>query len=316
MPWPGGYEVPILPTPKIWMDGELVEWELATVHVLTHSLHYGTAVFEGIRAYPTPGGVAVLRLGDHVDRLLRSARILSIETPFSREELIAGVKATVRASGLEACYIRPLMYLGYGEMGLNPLACKARVSIAVWAWGAYLGEESTERGIRLKVSSWARHDPRALPTAAKATGMYINSSLAKVEALRAGYDEALMCTTDGYLSEGTGENLFVVRQGRLLSPPSSGVGALAGITADAVRTIAADLGYEVAEAFLRRSDVYTADEAFLTGTAAEVVPVASLDDRPIGAGIPGPVTRSILETYHGAVRGEVDRYKDWLDHVD
>ena len=183
------------------------------------------------------------------------------------------------------------------------------------ALGAYLGEEGTAKGIRLKTSSWARHDNRSLPTAAKATGMYINSSLAKVEAVRAGYDEALMLTTDGYLAEGTGENVFIVRRGRILTPPASGVGALEGITADAVATIARDLGYEVGEALLRRADVYTAEEAFLTGTAAEVVPIASLDDRPVGAGSPGPITRSIQETYHAAVRGEVGRYKDWLDHV-
>jgi branched-chain amino acid aminotransferase len=307
--------MPITPTSKIWMDGELVDWDDAKVHVLTHSLHYGTAVFEGIRAYETASGPAVFRLGDHIDRLLRSARILSIETPFSADELVAAVKATVAASGLNSCYIRPLVYLGDGEMGLNPLPCTTRVSIAVWPWGAYLGEEGTAKGIRLKTSSWARHDNRSLPTAAKATGMYINSSLAKVEAVRAGYDEALMCTTDGYLAEGTGENLFVVRAGRLLTPPSSGVGALEGITADSVATIASDLGYEVREAFLRRADVYTADEAFLTGTAAEVVPIASLDDRQVGTVVPGPITRSIQETFHAAVRGEVDRYKDWLDYV-
>ena len=307
--------MPITPTSKIWMDGELVDWEAAQVHVLTHSLHYGTAVFEGIRAYATPSGPAVFRLAEHVDRLLRSAKILSIEVPYGADELVAAVKATVAASGLDSCYIRPLVYLGYGEMGLNPLPCETRVAVAVWPWGAYLGEEGTANGIRLKTSSWARHDSRSLPTAAKATGMYINSSLAKVEAVRAGYDEALMCTTDGYLAEGTGENLFVVRRGRLLTPPSSGVGALEGITADAVRTIAVDLGYEVVETLMRRADVYGADEAFLTGTAAEVVPIASLDDRQVGAGCPGPITKAIQDTYRAAVSGEIDRYKDWLDHV-
>ncbi|HUZ19752.1 MAG TPA: branched-chain amino acid transaminase [Acidimicrobiales bacterium] len=308
--------MPITPTAKIWMDGELVDWEQATVHVLTHSLHYGTAVFEGIRAYPTSSGPAVFRLREHVARLARSAHLLAMTVPYSESELVEAVKATVRASGLSACYIRPLVYLGYGEMGLNPLPCKVQVSVAVWPWGAYLGDDGISNGIRLKVSSWTRHDPRAMPTAAKATGMYINSSLAKVEAVRAGYDEALMCTTDGYLAEGTGENIFLVRDGRLLTPPNSAVGALAGITADAVGVIARDLGYEVREELLRRSDVYLADEAFLTGTAAEVVPIASVDDRTVGSGRPGPVTKAIQETFFAAVKGEVDRYKDWLDHVE
>ncbi len=307
--------MPITPTPKIWMDGALVDWDDAKIHVLTHSLHYGTAVFEGIRAYPTSSGPAVFRLPEHVDRLLASAKLLSIEVPFSGGEIVEAVRATVAASGLDGCYIRPLVYLGYGEMGLNPLPCPVRVSVAVWPWGAYLGDEGVANGIRLKVSSWARHDPRTLPTAAKATGMYINSSLAKVEALRAGYDEALMCTTDGYLAEGTGENVFVVRNGALLTPPNSAVGALAGITADSAVMIARDLGIEVREVLLRRSDVYLADEAFLTGTAAEVVPIASVDDRVIGDGRPGPVTKAIQDRYFAAVRGEDERYKDWLHHV-
>ncbi len=308
--------MPITPTAKIWMDGELVDWEQATVHVLTHSLHYGTAVFEGIRAYPTPSGTAVFRLREHLERLLRSAHLLAMDVEHSVDELADAVKATVAASGLDACYIRPLVYLGYGEMGLNPLPCKVRTAVAVWPWGVYLGDEAMRTGIRLKVSSWARLDPRTLPTAAKATGMYINSSLAKVEAVRAGYDEAILLTTDGYLAEGTGENVFLVRGGELLTPPVSAVGALEGITAASVRTIARDLGYDVREALLRRSDLYLADEAFLTGTAAEVVPVASVDDRVVGSGGPGPVTRAIQDSYSAAVRGELDRYKDWLERVD
>ncbi|HVC26055.1 MAG TPA: branched-chain amino acid transaminase [Acidimicrobiales bacterium] len=307
--------MPITPTAKIWMDGKLVDWENATVHVLTHSLHYGTAVFEGIRAYPTDGGTAVFRLREHVERLLSSAHLLGMEVPYDQGQLVDAVLETVDASGLDACYIRPLVYLGYGEMGLNPLPCEVRVAVAVWPWGAYLGEEGIRNGIRLKVSSWARLDPRTLPTAAKATGMYMNSSLAKVEAVRAGYDEALLCTTDGYVAEGTGENLFLVRRGEILTPPCSAVGALDGITADSVRTIARDLGHEVRDVLLRRSDLYLADEAFLTGTAAEVVPVASIDDRLVGSGTPGPLTTAIQEVYFAAVRGEVDRYKDWLERV-
>ena len=308
--------MPITPTAKIWMDGELVNWEDATVHVLTHSLHYGTGVFEGIRAYPCSSGPGVFRLADHITRLQRSAHILSLEIPFSHAELCAAVRDTVRASGLDACYIRPLVYLGYGEMGLNPLFSDVKVSVAVWPWSAYLGEEGIAKGIRMKVSSWARHDPRALPSTAKATGMYINSSLAKVEAVKAGYDEALMLTTDGYVAEGTGENVFIVRDGVIVTPPNSAVGALDGITADSVITIAKDHGYEVRRELLRRPDLFLADEAFLTGTAAEVVPVSSLDDRRVGTGEPGPVTRAIQETFFAAVRGEVDRYKDWVDLVD
>lgn len=307
--------MPITPTAKIWMDGSLVDWDQATVHVLTHSLHYGTAVFEGVRAYETSSGPAIFRLRDHILRLIRSARILSIESPFDADELCEAVRETLRASGLAACYIRPLIYLGYGEMGLNPLPCSVHASVALWPWGAYLGDEGAELGIRLKVSSWARHDPRSMPTAAKATGMYINSSLAKVEAVRAGYDEALMLTTDGYLAEGTGENVFLVRDGVILRPANSAVGALDGITANSVETIARDLGYEVREVLLRRPDLYLADEAFLTGTAAEIVPIATVDDRRIGAGGRGPITRAIQERYHEIVRGEDARYEDWLDRV-
>jgi branched-chain amino acid aminotransferase len=308
--------MPLTQTPKIWMDGELVDWDAARIHVLTHSLHYGLGVFEGIRAYPTASGPAVFRLTDHVNRLFTGAHILGMKIPFDHDQITQGIKAVVSASGLEACYIRPLVYLGYGEMGLNPIPCEVNVAIACWPWGAYLGDEGIANGIRLKISSWARHDPRAMPTAAKGTGMYINSSLAKVEAVRAGYDEALMLTTDGHLSEGTGENVFVVRHGRILTPPSSSVGALEGITADTVRQLAEDLGFgPVTESLLRRTDLYMAEEAFLTGTAAEMVPIASVDDRAVGSGKPGPITRALQEEFNKVVRGEVDRHKDWVEHV-
>lgn len=308
--------MPITPTAKIWMDGELVDWDKATIHVLTHSLHYGTAVFEGIRAYPTSRGPAVFRLKEHIARLARSAHILDLATPFSEEELCQAVRDTVLASGLDGCYIRPLIYLGYGEMGLNPLLSTVNVSVAVWPWAAYLGEDGVANGIRLKVSSWARHDSRSMPTAAKATGMYINSSLAKVEAVRAGYDEAVMLTTDGFISEGTGENLFLVRDGEIIATPNSAVGALEGITGASVKEIARDCGFNVREELMRRPDLYIADEAFLTGTAAEVVPVASVDDRSVGAGKPGPVTQKLQEVFFAAVRGEDDRYSKWLDYLD
>jgi branched-chain amino acid aminotransferase len=238
-----------------------------------------------------------------------------MKIPFSPQDMIEAVKTVVRVNGLDACYIRPIVYLGYGEMGLNPLACSVNVAVACWPWGAYLGDEGIANGIRLKVSSWARHDPRAMPTAAKGTGMYINSSLAKVEAVLAGYDEAVMLTTDGHVSEGTGENIFVVRKGRILTPPASSVGALEGITSDSVHVIARDLGFEVADAHLRRTDLYLADEVWLSGTAAEIVPVVSVDDRIVGSGTPGPITKAIQEQFFQAVRGNIDRYKDWVEHV-
>jgi len=308
--------VPISPTEKIWFDGELIDWADAKVHVLTHSLHYGSGVFEGIRAYPTSSGVAVFRLTDHINRLFASAKVFMIDMPFSPADLVRASKEVVRVNRLdEGCYIRPIVFLGDGEMGLNPLPCPVRVAIAAWSWGTYLGDEGIKNGIRLKVSSWQRHDPNAVPTAAKGTGMYVNSSLAKVEALKAGYDEALLLAPDGRVSECTGENVFVVRGGRILTPPTSESGALAGITQQSVETIASDLGIEVSHEALVRTDLYTADEAFLTGTAAEVVPIREVDDRVVGDGRPGPVTSQIQQTYFAAVRGEVDRYKDWLEHV-
>ena len=261
--------------------------------------------------------MAVFRLTDHIARLFTSAKVFMIDVPYTPDELVAATKAVVRVNGLDdGCYIRPIVFLGYGEMGLNPLPCPVSVSIAAWPWGTYLGDEGVANGIRLKVSSWQRHDPNAVPTAAKGTGMYVNSSLAKVEALKAGYDEALLLAPDGSVSECTGENIFVVRDGRVFTPPTSESGALEGITQHSVETIAADLGYEVAHEALIRTDLYTADEAFLTGTAAEVVPIREVDDRTVGEGRPGPITKQIQETYFAAVRGEVDRYKDWLEHVE
>ena len=309
--------MPITPTEKIWLDGELVAWDKARVHVLTHSLHYGSGVFEGIRAYPTSRGVAVFRLTDHINRLFASAKVFMIDMPFSPEDVIEASKEVVRVNGLDdGCYLRPIVYLGYGEMGLNPLPCPVSVAIAAWPWGTYLGDEGVANGIRLKVSSWQRHDPNAVPTAAKGTGMYVNSSLAKVEALKAGYDEAVLLASDGRVSECTGENIFVVRGRTVVTPPTSESAALAGITQDSVRTIATDLGFDYVTEALIRTDLYTADEAFLTGTAAEVVPIREVDDRPVGTGRPGPVTKQIQDTYFATVRGEVDRYKDWLEHVE
>jgi branched-chain amino acid aminotransferase len=304
--------MPLQKVDKIWMDGQLVDWDDAKIHVLTHSLHYGCGVFEGVRAYKTSRGAAVFRLTDHIDRLFNSAKIFFIDIPFTRDQLVEATKQTVRENNLDACYIRPLVYLGYGEMGLNPLPCPVNVSIAVWPWGAYLGDEGIKNGVRMMISSWQRHDPNAMPPAAKGTGMYINSSMAKIEAIKAGYDEAILLSPQGYVSECTGENIFIVKNGRIITPPVS-AGALEGITQDSVMTIARDLGIECTTGNVLRSDLYTADEAFLSGTAAEVVPIRSVDDREIGD--PGPITRKIQEVFFAAVRGEVDRYKDWNEHV-
>lgn len=304
--------MPIQPTEKIWMDGKLIPWDEARIHVLTHSLHYGSGVFEGIRAYETRKGPAIFRLTEHIQRLYRSAKIFSIDIPYSPAELIDASKDVVRATGLGSCYLRPLVYLGYGEMGLNPLPCPVNVAIVAWPWGSYLGDEGLARGVRMKISSWRRHDPNIIPPAAKGTGQYINSQLAKVEAIKAGYDEAIMLNPQGFVSEASGENIFIVRDGEILTPPAS-AGALHGVTQQSVTTIARDLGYTVREENLVRSDLYTADEVFVTGTAAEVTPVREIDDRTIGE--PGPMTKKIQEVFFAAVKGEVERYTEWLDYV-
>jgi branched-chain amino acid aminotransferase len=305
--------MPITPTPKIWMNGELVDWADAQVHILTHSLHYGSGVFEGIRAYETDRGPAVFRLTDHMIRLENSARILMMELPYSVGELVQAVKDTVRSTGLPSCYIRPIAYYGYGEMGLNTLPCTVDVAVACWPWGAYLGDDAVEKGVRMKISSWTRHDHNTMPPASKTTGNYVNSSLAKVEALKAGYDEAIMLNPAGLVAECTGENIFVVRNGTIITPPLTS-GALEGITQSSVMTIARDLGYDVRVGELARSDLYIADEMFVCGTAAEVSAVNSVDDRAIPC--PGPVTRAVADTYAKAVRGQLDQYKDWVEHVD
>jgi branched-chain amino acid aminotransferase len=304
--------MPITPTSKIWMNGELVAWDDANVHILTHSLHYGMGVFEGIRAYETASGPAVFRLTEHIERMHRSARIMMMDLPYSVEELIDATKLTVRETGLPSCYIRPIAYYGYGEMGLNTIPCSVDVAIACWPWGAYLGDDAVSTGVRMKISSWIRHGHNTMPPASKTTGNYVNSSLAKVEALKAGYDEAIMLNLDGLVSECTGENIFVARGGKLITPPLS-AGALEGITQSTVMTIAADLGFEAVEGDLTRSDLYVADEMFVVGTAAEVSAVNSVDDRAIPC--PGPMTRAIADEYARTVRGEVDKYKDWVEHV-
>jgi branched-chain amino acid aminotransferase len=269
-------------------------------------------VFEGIRAYETDEGPGVFRLTDHMKRLANSAQIMMMPLPYSVEELVQAVKDTVASTGLGSCYIRPIAYYGYGEMGLNTLPCEVDVAVACWPWGAYLGDDAVTKGVRMKISSWQRHDHNIMPPASKTTGNYVNSSLAKVEALKAGYDEAILLNRAGSVAECTGENIFVARGGKLITPPLSS-GALEGITQDTVTAIARDLGFETVVGDLSRSDLYIAEEMFVCGTAAEVSAVNSVDDRPLPC--PGPMTTAIAAEYAKAVRGKVDRYKDWVEHA-
>jgi branched-chain amino acid aminotransferase len=300
------------PVRKVWMNGVLVDWADATVHVLSHALHYGTGVFEGIRCYETAQGPAVFRLREHFERLHRSAKIFLMDIPYSIEELVAATHELIRVNELESCYIRPIAYRGYGAMGLNPENNPVDVSIAVWPWGAYLGDEALRHGVRMTVSSWRRHDPNIIPPQAKVTGAYINSAMAKLEAVRSGYDEAVMLNPQGFVSEATGENIFVVIDGELFTPPLVS-GPLPGITRASVMTIAADLGMPVGERQLTRADLYSAEEIFCTGTAAEVTPVREIDQRVIGE--PGPITVAIQQKYFQIIRGEDEKYFDWLDFV-
>lgn len=296
---------------KIWMDGDLVDWDDATVHILTPTLHYGWGVFEGVRAYATDRGPAIFQHRAHTERLFASSQILGMEIPFSVEEIMEATRELCRVNGQESYYIRPLVYLGYGSMGLNPVS-PVRVAIAVWPWGSYLGEESLQHGVRATVSSWQRIGANMIPTGAKACGVYINSSLAKVEALQAGYDEAILLNEFGRVAEGSGENLFVVKDGTLLTPPLA-EGVLRGITRDVIITFARDLDIPFAETSLLRQDLYTADEAFYTGTAAEVVPIRSVDDREIGP--LGPITKQLQDLFFNVVKGKEPRYDHLLDYV-
>ncbi len=300
---------------KIWMDGSFVPWDDATVHVLTPTLHYGYGVFEGIRAYPTDRGPAVFQLRPHMERLLRSARLYPpLDTiPWSVDDLVDTARELIRVNGHEAgCYLRPTIILGYGEIGLNPLPSDPQTIMASWEWGSYLGEDALVNGVRVMISSYRRIGKNTIPPAGKANGQYLNSSLAKVEALRAGYDEAVMLSEDGYVAEGTGENLFVVHDGVIWTPPLSD-GPLGGITRSSVMTIARDLGFEVVERSLVRTDLFLADEIFLTGTAAELTPVREVAGYEIGPR--GPVTEAVQSMFIDTVRGRVDRYADWLTWV-
>ena len=306
--------MPIEPVDKVWMNGSQVDWDKATVHVLSHALHYGTGVFEGIRCYETSRGPAVFRLRDHLTRMEESAKIFLMEIPFSVDELVAATHDLIKVNGLRSCYVRPIAYRGFGgEMGVNPEKNPIEVSIAVWHWGAYLGDEALKKGVRMTISSWRRHDPNIIPPKAKVTGAYINSSMAKLEAVHGGYDEAVMLNPQGFVSEATGENLFVVKGGEIFTPPLS-QGPLPGITRATIMKIAADLGMTIHEQVMTRADLYLAEEMFCTGTAAEVTPVREIDERIIGD--PGPVTQTIQQKYFQIVKGEDEKYFDWLDFVE
>ena len=298
-------------TDKIWMNGELVDWADAKLHVGTHALHYGSGVFEGIRCYETEKGPAVFRLRDHLERLENSAKVLYMELPFAREELRQATHELIAANGLPSCYIRPVAYYGYGELGVATTGNPVDVVIMSFPWGAYLGEEGQRTGITTMVSTWERVGPNVIPHVAKATGIYLNSMLATTEARRAGYDEAIMLTRDGYVADGPGENIFVVKNGTLLTPPLS-MSILPGITRDTVIHLARALGYMVEETLLIRTDLYLADEAFMVGTATEVAPIRAVDDREIGV---GPITLELQQAYLDVVNGRDQRWSDWLDVV-
>jgi branched-chain amino acid aminotransferase len=299
-------------TEKIWMNGELVDWGDAKVHVGAHGLHYGSGVFEGIRAYETAKGTAVFRLREHLDRLQNSAKLLYMPLPYSTEELREACFELIETNRLPECYLRPIAFFGYGELGVSAMGNPVDVAIMSWPWGAYLGEEGQRNGIRAKVSSWQRVGPNVIPHVAKATGIYLNSMLAVLEAQRAGYEEAILQTQDGYIADGSGENIFIVKDGVIATPDLS-ASILPGITRDTIIQIAEDLGYRVVEKALIRTDLYLADEVFMCGTAAEVTPIREVDDHLIGP--PGPVTCEIQAAYLDTVRGRSERWAQWLDYV-
>jgi len=298
---------------KIWMDGRFVNWADANVHILTHTLHYGLGVFEGIRCYKTPKGSAIFRLQEHINRLFNSCRILQIELLYSPEEISKAVIETVRINRLEECYIRPIVYLGYGSMGIYPKESPVKVAIAVWQWGAYLGEEGIKNGIRVKISSFTRHHVNVTMTKSKTCGDYVNSLLAKREAISCGYDEALLLDTNGYVAEGSGQNIFIVRKGVLKTTPLTSI--LEGITRDSIIEIAQNENLEVKEANFTRDELYIADEAFLTGTASEITPIREVDKRIIGEGKPGPITKKLQGLFFKIVSGEERAYQSWLTYI-
>ena len=298
---------------EIWMDGQFVDWRDANIHVLTHTLHYGMGVFEGVRCYETSSGSAIFRLKDHTQRLLNSAKIFQMKLGYSKEELMQAQLETVRRNKLKSCYIRPIVWIGSERMGIATNDSKIHIAIAAWPWGAYLGEEGLAKGIRVKTSSFTRHHVNVSMVRAKASGYYINSILAHQEVCGMGYDEALLLDTEGYVSEGAGENLFIVKSGRLYTPDLAS--CLDGITRDSVMTIAKDFGIEIIEKRITRDEIYCADEAFFTGTAAEVTPIRELDDRTIGEGRRGPITETIQTSFFDAVSGKAPKYQSWLSPI-
>lgn len=300
-------------TEKIWFDGKFVDWDDAKVHVLTHSLHYGLAVFEGIRCYETDRGPAVFRLKDHVERFFKSAHIFTLKIPFTEEEIYNAVLETVRVNKIKSCYIRPIAFIGYGNMGVYPKNNPIQVAIAVWSWGAYLGEEGLCKGIKVKTSSFIRNHVNSSMARGKIAGYYVNSQLAKMEAISCGYDEAVLLDTEGYVSEGSGENIFIIRKGYLKTTPLTSI--LEGITRDTVLTIAKDLGIETKEERFTRDELYISDEAFFTGTAAEITPIREVDGRVIGSGCRGPITEKIQSIFFDIVKGKNEKYIKWLDFV-
>jgi len=297
----------------IWFDGKMVPWRDANIHVLTHSLHYGMGVFEGIRAYKTESGPAIFRLKEHVKRLFNGTKIFQMAIPYNEEQITQAIIDVVKNNKLAACYIRPIVFIGSEKLGVSPTGNTIHTSIAAWEWGAYLGEDGLNKGIRVKTSSFTRHFVNSSLVRAKASGYYINSILAHQEVAANGYDEALLLDTEGYVSEGSGENFFMVRNGIVYTPDLAS--CLDGITRDSIIEIAQDLGFKVKEKRLTRDEVYTADEAFFTGTAAEVTPIRELDDRMIGDGLKGPITKQIQDVFFSTVYGKNERYKSWLTAV-
>ena len=300
-------------TKKIWMDGTFVDWDKAQVHVLSHTLHYGLGVFEGIRCYDTAAGPAIFRLPEHIDRLFDSAHIAGLDMPFSRDDIGQAIIDTVKVNEVRECYIRPLVYLGYGELGINNSHCPVCVTIAVWPWGAYLGESALSEGIRVCISSYTRHHVNVMMTKAKVVGNYANSQFAKMEAIHSGYDEAIMLDVQGNVGEGSGENIFIVRDGVLKTPPLTAI--LEGITRNSVIDLARQLGLTVRETVFSRDELYIADEVFFTGTAAELTPIREVDNRKIGSGLPGPVTHKLQQAFFRIVQGKDDAYKSWLTFI-
>jgi branched-chain amino acid aminotransferase len=298
---------------KIWMDGNLVDWDKAQVHVLTHTLHYGLGVFEGIRCYKTARGSAIFRLDEHVERLFASAHIFSVEIPYTRKEIRDAIIKTIKVNNLRECYIRPLVYIGYGAMGLYPKENPISVAIAAWPWGAYLGDEGIDKGIRIQVSSFTRHHVNSSMTRAKVCGYYVNSQIAKKEAIMGGYDEAVLLDTEGYVSEGSGENIFIVRNGQIKTTPLTTI--LEGITRDSIIKIARDNKISVVEERFTRDEIYIADEAFFTGTAAEVTPIREIDNRKIGIGSRGTITKKLQSIFFEVVKGKNKKYESWLTRI-